>query len=59
MIGPSRGPAAILEIDGQLKMINEGGEISADSGLTIRVVELSKQRIRLEVVQLKQFLTLP
>ncbi len=59
VIGPNRGPAAILEVDGQLKMVNEGAEISADSGLTIRVIEVNRQRIRVEVMQLKQVMTLP
>jgi len=52
-------PAALLDIGGQLHLVRQGDDFSLPkSNYTVRVIELDRRTVRLEVEPLKQVLTL-
>lgn len=64
IVGPLEPPAAMLEIDGQLYIVQQGSSLPVPSaafgpgGLTLNITELNNSEVRIEIMPLRQEIVL-
>jgi len=58
VLAANQPPAALLEIDGQVRLVRKDDKISGGGRIVYRIVEISRNEVRIEIQPLNEVVTL-